>query len=60
MIDMKNALKPKPGIFTSVGHDYRADLLDFINEVYGFHYTVNDLNAINALLVRNDKKRGNM
>lgn len=60
MIDMKNALKPKPGIFTSVGHDYRADLLGFINEVFGFYYTTSELTKINELLVRNDTNRGNM
>lgn len=60
IIDMKNALKPKPGIFTSIGHDYRADLLGFINEVYNFHYTQSELKAVDALLTRNDKNRGNM
>ncbi len=60
IIDMKNALKPKPGIFTSIGHDYRADLLGFINEVYGFHYTKDELEKINELLVRNDTNRDNL
>jgi uncharacterized membrane protein len=60
IIDMKNALKPKPGVFTSIGHDYRADLLGFINEVYNFHYTQSELQEINELLTRNDKNRGNM
>jgi uncharacterized membrane protein len=60
IIDMKNALKPKPGVFTSIGHDYRADLLGFINEVYDFHYTQSELLEINELLTRNDKNRGNM
>lgn len=60
IIDMKNALKPKPGIFTSIGHDYRADLLGFINEVYGFHYTEEALRPIHELLIRNDKNRGGM
>jgi hypothetical protein len=57
---MKNALKPKPGVFTSIGHDYRADLLGFINEVYDFHYTDVELQKIDQLLTRNDKNRGNM
>jgi uncharacterized membrane protein len=60
IIDMKNALKPKPGVFTSIGHDYRADLLGFINEVYDFHYTDVELQKIDQLLTRNDKNRGNM
>lgn len=60
IIDMKNALKPKPGIFTSVGHDYRADLLGFINEIYGFHYSTDELAKINDILVRNDTKRDNL
>lgn len=60
IIDMKNALKPKPGIFTSIGHDYRADLLGFMNEVYGFHYTKDELVRINELLVRNDTNRDNL
>lgn len=59
MIDMKNALKPLPGVFTSIGHDYRADLLDFVNEVYGFNADQKTLASINAVLIENDVKRSN-
>jgi uncharacterized membrane protein len=59
-VDMKNALKPKPGIFTSHGHDYRADLLGFMNEVFEFNLPQKDLKQIDKLLVKNDKVRGNL
>lgn len=59
-IDMKNALKPKPGVFTSHGHDYRADLLGFMNEVFKFNKSPKEIKQIDKLLVYNDKVRGNM
>ena len=60
LIDMKNALQPKPGIFTSRGHDYRADLLDFMNKVYGFNKSDRDLTKIHKLLLQKDKDRGGL
>ena len=59
-VDMKNALQPKPGVFTSHGHDYRADILGFMNEVFKFKKSPKELKIIDKLLVANDKVRGNM
>lgn len=60
VIDMKNALEPKPGIFTSHGHDYRADILDFMNGVFQFNNSLQDLQLLNKNLTRNDKDRDNL
>jgi uncharacterized membrane protein len=60
LIDMKNALQPNPGVFTSRGHDYRADLLDFMNIVYGFNLPQTKIAKIHNLLLQNDKNRGGL
>ena len=60
IIDMKNALKPKPGVFTSHGHDYRADLLSFMNEAFSYHQDKKALTTIHKNLVKNDIDRGNL
>lgn len=57
MFDMKNALKPKPGQFVSDGHDYRATLLPFVNEVYRFNVPERHLPQIEAALVQNEIAR---
>lgn len=57
LIDMKNALKPKPGEFVSDGHDYRATLLPFVNEIYRFGVAPAQLPTIEAALVRNEIAR---
>ena len=36
LIDTKNAATVVPGEFKSTGHDYRADLAEFIRAAYGF------------------------
>jgi len=36
LIDTKNAATVVPGEFFSTGHDYRADLAEFIRLAYGF------------------------
>ena len=33
-VDMLNGSNVTPGVFASLGHDYRADLLDFASAVY--------------------------
>ncbi len=58
MVDMKNALKPIPGQFVAVGHDYRADIADFVRAVYGFKITEKQMTAINAALRASDVERG--
>jgi uncharacterized membrane protein len=58
MVDMKNALKPIPGQFVSVGHDYRADIADFVRAVYGFKITEKQMQAINLALRESDIVRG--
>ena len=54
---MKNALKPKPGEFVSDGHDYRATLLPFVNEIYHFGIPQKKLPEIEAALIRNEIAR---
>lgn len=58
MVDMKNALKPIPGQFVAVGHDYRADIADFVRAVYGFKVTEKQMSAINLALRESDVERG--
>lgn len=59
LVDMKNALKPKPGVFVSDGHDYRATLLPFVNEIYRFNIPKEQLPIIEAALIRNEIDRAN-
>lgn len=54
MFDMKNALKPKPGEFVSDGHDYRASLLPFVNEVYKLGVPAKKLPDIEAAMIQNE------
>ena len=58
MVDMKNALKPVPGQFVAVGHDYRADIADFVRAVYGFSVTEKQMVAIDLALRAADVERG--
>jgi uncharacterized membrane protein len=58
MVDMKNALKPIPGQFVAVGHDYRADIADFVRAVYGFKVSEKQMAAINLALRESDIERG--
>lgn len=57
LVDMKNALKPKPGEFVSDGHDYRATLLPFVNEIYRFKVPQDQLPEIEKALIRNEIAR---
>lgn len=36
LVDMKNAMNVIPGQFEASGHDYRADLAEFVRAVYGY------------------------
>jgi uncharacterized membrane protein len=58
MVDMKNALKPIPGQFVAVGHDYRADIADFVQAVYSYSVTEKQMAAINIALRESDIERG--
>lgn len=42
LIDTKNAATVVPGEFNSTGHDYRADLADFVRLTYGFSDVTDD------------------
>lgn len=57
LFDMKNALKPIPGEFVANGHDYRADLAQFIKYVYRFKVTNEQLQAIEKQLRQNELDR---
>lgn len=58
MVDMKNALKPIPGQFVAVGHDYRADIADFVRTVYDFSVTEEQMASLNLALRASDVERG--
>jgi len=42
LIDTKNAATVVPGEFYSTGHDYRADLAEFVRSAYGFDDVTDD------------------
>jgi uncharacterized membrane protein len=56
LVDMKNALKPKPGEFVASGHDYRADLANFTAFAYGFTASEGQMDAIEQALRKNEVK----
>jgi uncharacterized membrane protein len=60
VIDMKNALQPKPGVLGTVGHDYRGDILDFMNQVYGYRVNNARLETIRIALAQNDADRSGL
>lgn len=59
MIDMKNALKPTPGVFVADAHDYRATLPAFINYTYKLGATDNELATITEAMKINEVGRSN-
>jgi uncharacterized membrane protein len=50
VIDMKNAMNVVPGEFVANGHDYRADLARFVQQVYGLECSPDQLSRIEAAL----------
>jgi hypothetical protein len=46
LVDMKNAANVVPGQFEARGHDYRADLAQFIREVYRLSASDDQLAAV--------------
>lgn len=57
MIDMKNALKPTPGVFVSDGHDYRASLPAFVNYTYRLGASDENLLVIQEAMQQNEIAR---
>jgi uncharacterized membrane protein len=58
LIDTKNAATVIPGEFFSTGHDYRADLAEFIRAAYGFDDVSDDqMAAIEARLRQSEITR---
>jgi uncharacterized membrane protein len=50
LVDMKNSMHVVPGQFVADGHDYRADLGHFINEVYGLGATPEQMQRVETAL----------
>jgi uncharacterized membrane protein len=50
LVDMKNSMHVVPGQFVADGHDYRADLGQFINEVYALGATPEQMQRVEAAL----------
>ena len=57
-IDTKNAATVIPGEFKALGHDYRADLAQFVSAAYGLtDVTADQMSAIEARLRRSEIER---
>ena len=50
LVDMKNSMNVVPGQFVARGHDYRADLGRFVNEVYGLNATEQQMERVEQAL----------
>ncbi len=57
LIDMGNAMNVVPGKFEANGHDYRADLAEFVKEVFGFAVSDAQLRRIETMLRDNEVQR---
>jgi uncharacterized membrane protein len=57
LMDMKNSMNVIPGQFEASGHDYRADLAEFIKATYGFRVTEAQMKNIEAALRANEVLR---
>ena len=49
-VDMLNGSNVTPGTFAALGHDYRADLLDFVSAVYDLPATATQMQNLNRAL----------
>ena len=56
-MDMKNSAKVIPGKFEAKGHDYRADLLRFVREVYALEASEEQMGRVEGALRRYEKLR---
>jgi uncharacterized membrane protein len=59
-IDMKNAMNVVPGEFVANGHDYRADLARFINEVFDLGGSPEELERVERALRNYELERQQM
>lgn len=57
LLDMKNSMNVVPGKFEANGHDYRADLAEFVCAAYGFTVTRQQMKQIEAALRANEISR---
>jgi uncharacterized membrane protein len=57
LIDMGNAMNVVPGKFEAIGHDYRADLAEFVKAAYGFNTTGSQMTRIEEFLRQNEYQR---
>lgn len=57
LLDMKNSMHVIPGEFEASGHDYRADLAEFVSFTYGFAITKSQMQAVEAALRENEVNR---
>lgn len=57
LLDMKNSMNVIPGQFEASGHDYRADLAEFIAFAYDINPPKDQLKKIEKALRQNEKDR---
>lgn len=57
LMDMKNSMNVIPGKFEASGHDYRADLAEFISITYGFNINTKQMKKLEETLRANELKR---
>lgn len=57
LMDMKNSMHVIPGQFEANGHDYRADLAEFVSFTYGFTTTAKQMQSVEKALRRNELER---
>jgi uncharacterized membrane protein len=57
LIDTKNAARVVPGVFNADGHDYRGDLVPFLNAVLGFGASDERMESIVAALETEEARR---
>jgi uncharacterized membrane protein len=57
LIDMGNAMNVVPGKFEASGHDYRADLAEFVRHTFGFEVSDSQMEKIESFLRNNEVKR---
>jgi uncharacterized membrane protein len=60
LVDMKNAMNVIPGQFEASGHDYRADLAEFVSAAFGLPVTRPQMKRIEAALRQNEKDRAEL
>lgn len=57
LMDMKNSMNVIPGKFEANGHDYRADLAEFVSFTYGFNITRPQMKSVESALRQNEVNR---